>query len=44
MLKAGDRRAYTYTSEDMAEIWRREHPPEPDFIEEDYPIEEETRE
>lgn len=41
--KSGDRRASERSSRDMEELWREEHPPEPEVgIIEDYPTEDEA--
>src|SRR5215210_2290729 len=39
LYKAGDRRAYDRMATEMEEIWREEHPPDPDYIVEDHPLE-----
>jgi hypothetical protein len=39
LYRAGDRRAFERTSQEMQEIWHREHP-----VEEDYIVEEEEEE
>jgi predicted Zn-ribbon and HTH transcriptional regulator len=39
LWRAGDRRALDLTSAEMQRIWDAEHPPEPDYIVEEYPLE-----
>jgi hypothetical protein len=41
LYRAGHRDAYDLTGAEMEELWAAEHAPEPDFVREDHPLEEE---
>ncbi len=38
LYKGGDRHAYDLTSAQMHEVWEADHPPEPDYIVEEHPL------
>jgi hypothetical protein len=43
LWRAGDRRAFKLSAGEVEEIWREENPEDPGLIEEEHPLEEDTR-